>query len=306
MGDIYVGTSGWSYPDWVGIVYPKAEGKLNELEYLSRYFDAVEINTTFYRPPNPKYCQKWLLDVKGNPRFKFTAKLWQRFTHERTEKWRPEEAKLFKNAIEPLHESGKLGALLIQFPWAFPQTDESRAWLQGLAEAFNECPLVVEVRHVSWQNDEGMDFFRGFNLNFCNIDQPVTRSSIGPTSVATGPVGYYRFHGRNREAWFKRDAGRDERYNYLYSDRELSPWVEQVRAMQGQVRELYLMMNNHFKGQAPANALEILAALLEKPVPVPPPLVEAFSRLAKIQAPYQQVGSGQAPAPPKKPDALFS
>ena len=129
-----------------------------------------------------------------------------------------------------------------------------------------------------------MSLFRQLKLNFCNIDQPVTRTSIGPTSIATGPVAYYRFHGRNREAWFKKNAGRDDRYNYLYSDRELAPWVEQVRTMQGQVSELYLMMNNHFQGQAPANALEILAALSNKPVAIPPPLVDAFPRLAKIQA----------------------
>jgi uncharacterized protein YecE (DUF72 family) len=285
MGEVYVGTSGWSYPDWKGIVYPKSEARTGDLAYLSQYFDTVEINTTFYRPPNPAFCEKWLRDVKGNPRFKFTAKLWQRFTHERGERWRPDEVKLFKGGIAPLHENGKLGALLLQFPWAFPQTQESRSWLQGLTEAFSGLPLAVEVRHASWNSEEGMAFFRRLNLNFCNIDQPVTRTSIGPTSIATGPVAYYRFHGRNRENWFKKDAGRDARYDYLYSKRELSPWIEQVKAMQGQVRELYLMMNNHFKGQAPANALEILAALLEKPVAVPPLLVEAYPRLAKIQAP---------------------
>ena len=284
MGEIYVGTSGWSYPDWKGIFYPQAEPRLSELEYLSRYFDTVEINTTFYRPPNPAYCFKWLRDVQHNPRFKFTAKLWQRFTHERTQKWTPEEAKLFKDGVAPLHKAGKLGILLIQFPWAFPNVEESRNWLQGIAGEFAEFPLAVEVRHVSWQNDAAMDFFRKLNLNFCNIDQPVSRGSMGQTSIATGPVAYYRFHGRNRANWFSKDAGRDARYDYLYSDRELAPWVEQMQTMQGQVKELYAMMNNHFKGQAPANALEILAALSGKSVALPPPLAKAFPHLKEIQA----------------------
>ena len=283
MGDIYVGTSGWSYPDWQGIVYPKAEAKQGALEYFSHYFDTVEINTTFYRPPNPAYCFKWLRDVSHNPRFKFTAKLWQRFTHDRTQKWTPDEARLFKEGIAPLNKAGKLGVLLIQFPWAFPNVEQSRNWLQSLAEEFAEFPMAVEVRHVSWQNEESMAFFRQLHLNFCNIDQPVSRNSIGPTSIATGPVAYYRFHGRNRENWFSKDAGRDARYDYLYSDRELAPWVEQIQAMQGQVKELYAMMNNHFKGQAPANALEILAALSGGPVATPAPLVQAFPRLAAIQ-----------------------
>ncbi len=285
MAEVYVGASGWSYADWKGVVYPKGPGKLNELEFIAHYFDTVEINTSFYRPPNPRYCLKWMRDVEANPRFRFTAKLWQRFTHERAEKWTSDEAVLFKKGLAPLQESGKLGVVLVQFPWSFANNEDSRDWLRAVADEFKEFPLAVEVRHITWLSDESMDFLKTNSLNFCNIDQPVTRNSIGPTSIATGPIAYFRFHGRNRQAWFSKDAGRDDRYNYLYSDRELAPWIQKVRQMEGQVRELYLMMNNHFKGQAPANALEILAALTGGPVRIPPPLLEAYPRLAKIQAP---------------------
>lgn len=279
MGEIYVGTSGWSYPDWKGVVYPR---NARELRYLARYFDTVEINTSFYRPLDPDSCHQWLSEVAVNPRFKFTAKLWQRFTHERTAIWTAEDVTVFKQGIAPLHRAGKLGVLLIQFPWGFTNTQESRAWLVGLVKAFEEFPLVVEVRHVTWQNEEAMEFFRKQSLNFCNIDQPVTQSSIGPTSIATGPIAYYRFHGRNHKDWFAKDAGSSARYDYLYSEEELSPWIEQIRHMAGNVRELYVMMNNHFKGQAPANALQILAALSGKPVAAPEPLLAAFPHLKKV------------------------
>ena len=155
MGELYVGTSGWSYPDWKGIVYPQAPGKLNELEYLSHYFDTVEINTTFYRPPNPAYCLKWLRDVQHNPRFKFTAKLWQRFTHERTQKWTPDEARLFKDGIAPLHKAGKLGVLLVQFPWAFPNVEASpllapghRAGVRRISPRRRGPPRLLAERRV--------------------------------------------------------------------------------------------------------------------------------------------------------------
>jgi len=285
MQKIYVGTAGWSYPDWAGVVYPspRPRGK-SELSFLADYLDAVEINTSFYRPPPAAMSEKWLKQVSAKPAFLFTAKLWQRFTHERGAPWTPSEVEQFKRGMQPLREAGRLGALLMQFPWSFPANDSSRDWLRRLSEDFSEFPCVLEVRHASWDSDENRDFLRQRGLNFCNIDQPSFRTSIRPTNAATGPVGYYRFHGRNAQAWFARDAGRDERYNYLYTPAELAPWVENVSSMAEQVRQLFVMTNNHYRGQAVVNALEMKSLLTRRKVAAPESLVAQYPDLKKFTA----------------------
>ena len=133
--EIYVGTSGWYYEDWKGIVYPPgAPSKFDQLEYMSGYFDAVEINNTFYRPPRPQYCERWLRSVSANPRFLFTLKLWQRFTHDRESPWSRKEADDFSEGIRPLADAGKLGAVLVQFPWSFVNSEENQRHLERISE----------------------------------------------------------------------------------------------------------------------------------------------------------------------------
>jgi uncharacterized protein YecE (DUF72 family) len=286
LQNVYVGTAGWSYPDWEGVVYPsqRARGK-TELAYLADYLDAVEINTSFYRPPSAAMAAKWVQQVAGKPRFLFTAKLYQRFTHERERPWSAPEVAQFKDGIRPLHEANRFGALLMQFPWSFTANAPGRDWLSRLSEAFGEFPCVLEVRHASWDSSENREFLRHAGLNFCNIDQPSSRTSIAPTSLATGPVAYYRFHGRNAQAWFARDAGRDERYNYLYSGDELAPWSENIAAMAKEVQKLFVMNNNHYRGQAVVNALQLKSALSGKKVRVPEPLADQYPVLKDIAAP---------------------
>ena len=280
---LHIGTSGWSYPDWEGIFYPKGAGKsLNRLSFYADHFDTVEVNTSFYRPPEPNYCKKWLRDVANNPRFTFTAKLWQRFTHEREHRWIQDEVDLFKRGMEPLMDEGKLGALLLQFPWSFKNTEPERRWLAELSQTFSEHPKVIEVRHTSWMCEPALDFFKKLGLSFCNIDQPPARNSIGPTSLATGPVGYFRFHGRNEENWFKKDSGRDARYDYLYSDDELKPWVDNIEEMEKRIEQIYVMTNNHYRGQAPVNALQ-MRAMAEGVTPrVPASLIDYYPVLKTV------------------------
>lgn len=280
---LHIGTSGWSYPDWEGIFYPKgADRKFNRLEYYAQYFDTVEVNTSFYRPPNPNYCEKWLRDVSENPRFMFTAKLWQQFTHQRDEPWTEGDLDLFRQGMAPLMDAGKLGALLVQFPWSFKNTQPERQWLSKLSQAFDELPKVLEVRHLSWHSKPALEFFRSLNLSFCNIDQPPSRNSIGPTSLATGPLAYYRFHGRNAENWFKKDAGRDDRYDYLYSDDELKPWIDNIEEMEKRIEQIYVMTNNHYRGQAPVNALQMKGMLEGERPKVPASLVEYYPVLKTV------------------------
>jgi len=283
---LFIGTSGWSYPDWRGAVYPERRtAGFSELSYLADLFDAVEINTSFYRPPAPRMSESWVAKVDRNPRFRFTAKLWRRFTHERTQPWTGSEVAQFADSVRPLQEAGKLGAVLVQFPWSFSATAANRDWLARVADAFEELPLVVEVRHISWRAEEPLGFLRERRLGFCNIDQPHFPKNIGRTNIATGPTAYYRFHGRNKQAWFSKDAGRDERYNYLYNADELAPWADEIDSMRDDVNRIFVMTNNHYRGQAAVNALQLKARLTGDRVKVPQPLLDAYPALKPIAAP---------------------
>ncbi|MHC5080119.1 MAG: DUF72 domain-containing protein, partial [Planctomycetota bacterium] len=181
--------------------------------------------------------------------------------------------------IDPIAQAGKLGALLLQFPWSFRNIEGNRRWLSKLAKDFAPYPLVVELRHASWLREAAFRFLESLSLAFCNIDQPEMRDSIGPSSRVTAGVGYVRFHGRNREAWFRKDAGRDERYNYLYSTEELNAWVPRIHEIAGRAERTFVIGNNHFKGQAPANILQIKKLVQGGEVKAPPSLLEAFPLL---------------------------
>lgn len=275
--DLYVGTAGWSYEDWKGVVYPKDAPKwFRGLKFLSDYFNTVELNNTFYRPPKPGYCKAWLRDVEGRPDFSFTAKLWQRFTHEREEPWGAEEAELLRSSIAPITEAGMLGALVVQFPWSFRYGVPGCDWLGRLADEFNDLPLVVEVRHAGWLQDRAVDFIAGLGVGFCNIDQPSSRSNVPLTTHAFGKVGYLRLHGRNAETWFKKDAGRDERYDYLYGPQELDEIQSAIEQIAEKVERMYVIANNHYRGQAPTNALQLMGRLTGEDVPVPELLAQHY------------------------------
>src|SRR5215470_9547854 len=157
---IRIGPAGWSYDDWKGIVYPAGAGsKFDQLQYLANYFDTIEINSTFYRPPSPTASKSWARRVAHNSSFRFTAKLYQRFTHERGAST-AEDEKAYRGGIDPLAEAGRLGAILIQFPWSFKNTDEERSYLNGLMNRFSDYPLVVELRHASWNRAEVYDWLQ--------------------------------------------------------------------------------------------------------------------------------------------------
>jgi len=277
---IRVGPAGWSYDDWKGVVYPNPmPSGVHALELLCTWFDTVEVNSSFYRPPNPRHCESWVAKVASNPRFRFTAKLWQGFTHGR-ESW-PDEKDIaaFKAGLGPLQESGRLGAVLVQFPWSFRRTDENRRWLGRIVETFDAWPLVVEVRHTSWDRSEVYAGFKEKGVAFCNIDQPVLRDCLEPSEHVTAPVGYVRLHGRNRENWFREDAGRNARYDYLYSAAELKPWIEKVHAIRKEASEIYVITNNHYRGQAVVNAFELEHGFGRREITIPAQLIDAYPRL---------------------------
>lgn len=280
---IRVGPAGWSYADWAGIVYPRLHARgFHEVEFLARFFDTIEINTSFYQPPRPEAARTWVARVGHNPRFKYTAKLWRRFTHDREADQEDERA--VKHGLEPLAEMGRLGALLMQFPWSFKWTRENREYLGALVMQFVEYPLVVEVRHSSWNRPEAFELLGELGVGFCNIDQPLIGRSLGPTEQALGAVGYVRLHGRNYDRWFGASEPH-ERYNYLYSMDELEPWVERTRRIAERAQATFVIANNHFEGKGVANALEITALLTDHSVQVPETLQAHYPELAAIAAP---------------------
>jgi uncharacterized protein YecE (DUF72 family) len=280
---IRVGPAGWSYQDWEGIVYPPKKGsKFDPLVYLSDLFDTIELNNTFYRPPSSQMSKSWANRVQSNPRFKFTAKLWRNFTHERQSLTEADEG-VFKTGLGPLVESDRLGALLLQFPYSFHNTEENRGYVQKVADQFKEYPLVLEIRHASWDRGSAYQFLRELGVGFCNIDQPQVSYSIGSTRKVTSKVGYLRLHGRNVKEWFREGAGRNARYDYLYNEFELFEITERIRLIAKEAEETYVITNNHYHGKAVCNALELKAKLGEKNLKIPEVLLQHYPQLQEIQ-----------------------
>ena len=284
-GEIRVGPAGWSYADWAGRVYPaRREKGFHEATYLAEYFDTIEINTSFYQPLKPEFCRQWLMRVAANPRFLFTAKLWQKFTHEGAAT--AEDERAVRAGFDVLREGGRLGAVLLQFPYSFHRTAETRAYLEGLLERLKDYPLVVEVRHASWNNKEFYELLHEREAGFCNIDQPLIGRAIRPSGRRTAPVGYVRMHGRRYDTWFSDDpeAPPGERYNYLYSMEELEPWAERIRKLSAHAKSTFVITNNHFQGKAVVNALELIRLLTGNKVKVPEPLRHHYPELEAISS----------------------
>lgn len=287
MGRLLIGPAGWSYPDWHGPFYPPKPARgFKPLPFVARYFDVVEINSTFYRPADPRISAGWVKATADRPGFRFTAKVGERFTHERESPWTAAEVRTFLDGLAPLREAGRLSALLVQFPWSFRDTPANRGRIEAIARDFGGfAPLAVEVRHAAWDSESSRSFFRSRGLAWCNIDQPALRDCLGPSAHVTAPLAYVRLHGRNAANWFAKDAGRDARYDYCYPEAELAPWVERIRRLVEEAGETVVIANNHFEAQAPANALQLSAALRQGPVAIPPSLLNAYPVLRPIAAP---------------------
>jgi uncharacterized protein YecE (DUF72 family) len=299
-GDVRIGTSGWNYPTgkgtWNGVFYPpprrRAKG-FDELSFYAEHFDTVEVNSTFYGPPKADVCQAW---VDRTPRdFQFSVKLYQKFTHPGMFKEalsrslartagrlnfeepgdqaladavaRPNQADLdgFRGGIEPLAASGKLGALLAQFPASFKDGGASRDALVALLRAFAGYRIAVELRHRSWSDAVGgtLTLLNEYGAAWVQIDEPKFRFSIRQNYLPNVTSFYYmRLHGRNSAQWWAHGKSED-RYNYLYSNDELREFSETAAAARTLVRKLYLYTNNHFSAKSVANAVMIKKQLGE-------------------------------------------
>lgn len=286
------GPAGWMYKDWEGIVYPLPKSsRFDPLRYIADFFDTVEINSSFYGPPVARTAASWVKRVQDHRDFRFTAKLWKRFTHERDAAWTTEEVDQVCAGFDVMMDAGKLGAVLLQFPWSFKRTDESREWLGDVVRTFSQYPLVVEVRHSSWLAPEFLTSLAEEAVGFVNIDQPMYHNSIGPSSHVTSRVAYVRVHGRNYKDWFRDKAPVEQRYNYLYKADELAPWVERVKeiAADPTVSDAYVVTNNHYKGKAVANAAMMKAMVTGHKQPVPSGVFDAYGdTVADYAKPVEQ------------------
>jgi uncharacterized protein YecE (DUF72 family) len=269
MSRYYIGTAGWSYEDWVGIVYPpEKERGFHALTYLAAYINIVEVNSTFYRPPALSLSLSWIKKLAGFPEFLLSVKVHQAFTHDR-ESWSQKEVDAFNLGIEPLRAKDR----------SAPNAD----YLARLFKAFSGYPRTVEVRHSSWDRPDFYASLSEHRVCFCNIDQPVIGQSLRPSSRATIPeFSYVRLHGRNYKDWFREDAGRDDRYNYLYSSEELEEWVERIKDLGRNTEKVFVITNNHYRGQALANALQIKNKITGELLNIPRTMLQKYPVLMDI------------------------
>ena len=290
MGEIYIGVAGWAYKDWENIVYPKSLKKTHHpVEYLARYFDLIEINTSFYGHIKPDVGREWCRKAGAvNPKFQFTAKLNKAFTHSpiavvestsaTTIRFNPEDERMAKEGYDAIASEGKLGALLMQFPISFKNTEENRAHLDKLIHMFRQYPLAVEIRHSSWSDDKILQYFASEGVAFCNIDQPLLGRAIRPSGHVTSSIGYVRLHGRRYDQWFDPKKPSD-RYDYLYKPYELEGWQAKIEKIAKKADRVYVAANNHFEGKAPANALELKSMLARRKVRAPESLIRQYPDL---------------------------
>jgi uncharacterized protein YecE (DUF72 family) len=252
----------------------------------------VEINTSFYGHIKPELAKLWSRKVEAvNPKFMFTAKLHRSFTHSPLSEIEPtsavsikpndEDERLAREGLDELASTGKLGALLIQFPISFKNTALNREYVEVLLRQFIEFPRVLEVRHSSWDNPETIASFAQKNVAFCNIDQPLIGGSLQGTVTS---VGYVRLHGRNYDQWFESDS-RDDRYDYLYKESELVVWKDKIDRIAKKAEITYVVSNNYFLGKAGVNALELKYMISGKRVKAPEVLIQHYPELKKIADP---------------------
>jgi uncharacterized protein YecE (DUF72 family) len=260
---IYLGTSGYSYADWVGPFYPAGTASRDFLRHYARLFAAVEIDYTYYRLPEARTLAAMARQV--TPDFRFALKATSVFTHEREAT--DQTFAQYLRALEPLQEEGKLACVLAQFPHSFHNTQTNRAYLARLREGFGETPLVVEFRHLSWIKDPVFELLRALRLGFCCVDQPRLPNLVPPVAVTTSDWGYLRFHGRNQRQWWQHEEAW-QRYDYLYAREELAEWVPKARDLAAQSKHTAVFFNNHYAGQAPTNALQFAEMLGEAGVAV--------------------------------------
>lgn len=260
---IHIGTSGYSYDDWRGQFYPEDIKDNEMLSYYAQDFKTTEINYTYYRMPSARTLAAMAAKVPDD--FVFTIKASKELTHEREVEegfGARENFKQFREALQPMIDENKFGAVLAQFPSSFRPTPENRDYLAVFRDRMGAVPVVVEFRNAAWVTDETMDLLRKNNLGYCCVDEPHLKGLVPPLAVATSPIAYVRFHGRNAQKWWQHEEAY-ERYNYSYKPEELLEWVPKIEKLDNTAKETFVFTNNHYRGQAVQTANQ-LKELLSK------------------------------------------
>ncbi len=249
---ILVGTSGYSYKDWVGAVYPAGTRSQDYLAHYKDLFGACELNFTYYRLPSARTMEGIVRKSEG--KVTFTVKASQELTHERKDV--AAAARLFREGVRPLGEAGRLGCVLLQFPYSFHHGPESLRFIETISKLLTGMEQVVEFRSADWDRPEVFSWLKEKGIGFCCVDEPPLEGLLRPMETVTSSIGYVRFHGRNAAKWWHHEEAA-ERYDYLYSVAELGEWVPRIRRMEGQARTVFVFTNNHYQGKAATNANQL-------------------------------------------------
>lgn len=291
MTKFMVGTAGWWYKDWSPMFYPKKQGEeFDRLTYYSRYFNFVEINSTYYQYPHPGVALEWLKKVEQKDDFHFTVKLHQDFTHKR--EFVKQNIDSVRSLLDVLVRGERFGGLLIQFPYSFPFNEVSANYLVNLNDYFCGYRKILEVRHRSWDSPEALDFCREWGLVPAGIDQPRIGEAIPFRFNIVNGRAYLRLHGRNEKGWldsisnFGKEQSyeqQNERYRYLYSPGEIAELAQMIKKSLEYLKEVFVTFNNHPVGNAPANAFELIHYLEENSrIDIPPQMGNYFPLLKSI------------------------
>jgi uncharacterized protein YecE (DUF72 family) len=261
---LYVGTAGFSYPDWTGVFYPEGTKSQDFLRYYAGKFNCVELDFTYYRQPVPGTMQAMAKKVPAD--FRFTVKAHKTLTHEipASSDDLAKETATFSEGVAPMAESGNLGCILYQFPWGFKYGPDALDYVTSLGERVTVARPVVEFRNAGWAREDVYKALRDSGTGFCCVDEPNLRGLFPKVSLVASDVGYLRFHGRNAAKWWNHEEAW-ERYDYLYTDEEMRPWVPEIRRMDEEAGDTYVLYNNCHKGQAAVNATRMkeLLTLIE-------------------------------------------
>jgi uncharacterized protein YecE (DUF72 family) len=253
---LYLGTSGFSYQDWVGVFYPEGLPQRDWLTFYSREFNACEINSTYYVIPSAA-AVKTMCSRTGSG-FLFAIKANQEMTHQREDS--NAICKNFVRAVEPAAAAGKLGCILAQFPNSFDFNSGNWEYLAHLRGNLEGLPLVVEFRNARWLKVEVFQWLRQQDIGFCCVDEPQLPNLLPPLAESTGKIGYVRFHGRNKEKWWQPDHPY-ERYDYTYKPEELREWLPKIKKIADATRDTFLFANNHWRGQSVATMRQLKSML---------------------------------------------
>jgi uncharacterized protein YecE (DUF72 family) len=275
-GPIHCGPSGWAHAQWQGIFYPHVKSKdFHQLEYCGRFFNTIELTSSFFAPLRPELSQLWCRQVKSNPSFQFSARVWRKLTQ--TAQNEAKDIAAFREGLRPIEESGKLGAVLMQFPAGFRFNAENRTSFLNLRRELKHLPLVAEFRHSSWMEEDALRMLIDYHVGFCNVDQPEHSRAMPPTAFQTSPIAYIRLEGRSYDG------------PYQYTADELAEWTHRIRKASRFAKRTFVVLGNDAGARSLVNTFQMKQLLGMENTRAPRELVRRFPKELSMVQPDQPV-----------------